>query len=312
MVQDVASVLTLNGGSSSIKFALYQMGEPPKRGLHGKVDRIGSSGTTFVFSDPAGKQMGDQSLDQSDRRSAAMFLLDWLEKRVGLASIAAVGHRVVNGGANYFEPQLVTDAMLDELRRISAYAPEHLPAEIDMIELMSERAPRARQVACFDTAFHRDMPRVAKILPIPRRLQAKGVERYGFHGLSYTFLLEELARAAGSEAALGRVVLAHLGNGASLAAVHGGKSIDTSMGFTPTAGIPMSTRSGDLDPGLVWYLAQTEQMAAQQFQAPRRVEWVGWEWWVVILRPEPLGRALGVVTVGGQGRALQRARRVYP
>ena len=258
-------MLTLNGGSSSIKFALYQMGEPPKRGLHGKVDRIGSSGTTFVFSDPAGKQLGDQSLGQFDRRSAAMFLLDWLEKRVGLASIAAIGHRVVNGGPNYLEAQLVTDAMLDELRRISAYAPEHLPAEIDMIELMSERAPRARQVACFDTAFHRDMPRVAKILPIPRRLQAKGVERYGFHGLSYTFLMEELARAAGSEAALGRVILAHLGNGASLAAVHGGKSIDTSMGFTPTAGVPMSTRSGDLDPGLVWYLAQTEQMTAQQF-----------------------------------------------
>ena len=265
MTLEGPSVLTLNGGSSSIKFALYQMGEPPSQGLHGKVDRIGSSGTKFDFSDPAGKQIGDQSLDQSDRRSAAMFLLDWLEKRVGLASIAAVGHRVVNGGANYFEPQLVTDAMLDELRRISAYAPEHLPAEIDMIELMSERAPRARQVACFDTAFHRDMPRVAKMLPIPRRLQAKGVERYGFHGLSYTFLMEELARAAVSEAALGRVVLAHLGNGASLAAVHGGKSIDTSMGFTPTAGIPMSTRSGDLDPGLVWYLAQTEQMTAQQF-----------------------------------------------
>ena len=120
MAQDVPSVLTLNGGSSSIKFALYQMGEPPKRGLHGKVDRIGSSGTTFVFSDPAGKRLGDQSLGQFDRRSAAMFLLDWLEKRIGLASIAAIGHRVVNGGPNYLEAQLVTDDMLDELRRISA------------------------------------------------------------------------------------------------------------------------------------------------------------------------------------------------
>ena len=186
------SVLTLNGGSSSIKFALYQMGEPPKRALHGKVDRIGSSGTTFVFSDPAGKQMSDQNLDQSDRRSAAIFLFDWLESRVGLASIAAIGHRVVNGGPNYLEAQLVTDEMLDELRRISAYAPEHLPAEIDMIELISERVPDMPQVACFDTAFHRTMPRVAKILPIPRRLQAKGVERFGFHGLSYTFLMEEL------------------------------------------------------------------------------------------------------------------------
>ena len=134
-----------------------------------------------------------------------------------------------------------------------------------MIDLISERVPDTPQVACFDTAFHRTMPRVAKILPIPRRLQAKGVERFGFHGLSYTFLMEELGRIAGTDAALGRVILAHLGNGASLAAVRGGKSIDTSMGLTPTAGVPMSTRSGDLDPGLVWYLAQTEQMTAQQF-----------------------------------------------
>ena len=180
-----------------------------------------------------------------DHRAAASFLIGWLEEQVGLASIGAVGHRVVNGGVNYAEPQRVTREMLDELRRISAYAPEHLPAEIDLIDLFGERLANLPQVACFDTAFHRDMPRVAKILPIPRRLQAKGVERYGFHGLSYAFLMEELARAAGPDAAQGRVILAHLGNGASLAAVSGGTGIDTSMGFTPTAGLPMSTRSGD-------------------------------------------------------------------
>ena len=134
-----------------------------------------------------------------------------------------------------------------------------------MIEALRRRHPALPQVACFDTAFHRSMPRVAKILPIPRRLQADGVERYGFHGLSYAFLMEELERVAGAGAALGKVVLAHLGNGASLAAVRDGKGIDTSMGFTPAAGVPMSTRSGDLDPGLVWYLAKTEQMTAQQF-----------------------------------------------
>ena len=120
-------------------------------------------------------------------------------------------------------------------------------------------------MACFDAAFRRDMPRVARILPIPRRFEAKGIERYGFHGLSYEFLMQELARTAGTEAARGRVILAHLGNGASLAAVRGGKSIDTSMGFTPAAGLPMSTRSGDLDPGLVLYLAQSEHMTAEQF-----------------------------------------------
>ena len=266
VTQEKPSVLALNGGSSSIKFALYQTGGPPKRGLHGKVDRIGVRGTNLSFNDPARNQQDSRDIGDLDHRAAVHFLLDWLDKQIGLASIKAVGHRVVNGGANYKEPHRVSKEMLDELRRISAYAPEHLPSEIDLIDLTSERVPDVPQVACFDTAFHRDMPRVARILPIPRRFQAKGVERYGFHGLSYTYLMEELARVAGTEAAHGRVVLAHLGNGASLAAVRQGKSIDTSMGFTPTAGVPMSTRSGDLDPGLVSYLARTERMTSEQFQ----------------------------------------------
>ena len=135
-----------------------------------------------------------------------------------------------------------------------------------MTEAFHRRFPDLPQVACFDTAFHHDLPRVARLLPIPRRYEAQGVRRYGFHGLSYAFLMGELARLAGAEAAQGRVILAHLGNGASLAAVHDGKAMDTSMGFTPTAGVPMSTRSGDLDPGLVWYLARTEQMTATAIQ----------------------------------------------
>ena len=265
MTQGAHSVLALNGGSSSIKFALYQMGDPPQRGLYGKIDRIGSRGTTFAFNDPAGNQQDSRSIGDLDHRSAANFLFDWLDERIGLSSIKGVGHRVVTGGANYYDPLRVTKEMLDELRRISAYAPEHLPSEVDLIDLIGVRAPGSPQVACFDTAFHRNMPRVAKILPIPRRFAAMGVERYGFHGLSYEFLMEELSRVAGSKAAHGRVILCHLGNGASLAAVRNGKSIDTSMGFTPAAGVPMSTRSGDLDPGLVWFLAQTEQMTADQF-----------------------------------------------
>ncbi len=259
-----ACILTVNGGSSSIKFALYQMGAQPQKGLHGKIDRIGLLGTHFAFADPARKRRDDRSIGELDHRSAANFLLDWLDDQIGLASITAVGHRVVNGGANYREPHRVTRDLLDEMRRISPYAPEHLPSEIDLIDMVSERMPGLPQVACFDTAFHRDMPRVARILPIPRRFTTKGVERYGFHGLSYEFLMEELARVSGVEAAKGRVILCHLGNGASLAAVRG-KCIDTSMGFTPAAGVPMSTRSGDLDPGLGWYLAQTEDISAQQF-----------------------------------------------
>jgi acetate kinase len=163
------------------------------------------------------------------------------------------------------EPELVTQELLDELHRIRPYDPDHLPHEIELIEAFRQRHPKLLQVACFDTAFHRTMPRVAKLLPLPRRFDAKGVQRYGFHGLSYAYLLEELARVAGAQAAQARVILAHLGNGASLVAVHGGKSIDTSMGFTPTAGLPMSTRSGDLDPGLAPYLERTEQMTTPQF-----------------------------------------------
>ena len=155
--------------------------------------------------------------------------------------------------------------MVDELRQLSPFDPEHLPEEILLTEAFHRRFPDLPQVACFDTAFHHDLPRVAQILPIPRRYEAQGVRRYGFHGLSYAFLMEELARLAGTEAAQGRVILAHLGNGASLAAVHRGKSMDTSMSFTSAAGVPMSTRTGDLDPGLAWYLARTEHLDAQGF-----------------------------------------------
>ncbi|MDO8705174.1 MAG: acetate/propionate family kinase [Sulfuricaulis sp.] len=265
MKHEKPTVLAMNGGSSSIKFTLYRMGDSPQRRLHGKVDRIGSRGTTLTFDDLEHNQHDSRIIGDFDHRSAAYFLIDWFDKQIGLASIEAVGHRLVHGGARYNEPQRVTPELLDALRRISVYVPEHLPSEIAVIDLLRERIPDLPQIVCFDTAFHRAMPRVAKILPIPRRFQTQGVERYGFHGISYSFLMEELAHVAGVQAAQGRVILAHLGNGASLAAVRGGKSIDTSMGFTPAAGVPMSTRSGDLDPGLVWYLARTEKMGAKQF-----------------------------------------------
>ena len=160
---------------------------------------------------------------------------------------------------------MVTQELLDELHRLRPYDPDHLPREIELIETFRQRHPKLPQVACFDTAFHQTMPRVAKLLPIPRRFDAKGIQRYGFHGLSYAYLMEELARLGDPAATKGRVILAHLGNGASLAAVRNGQSTDTSMGFTPTAGLVMSTRSGDLDPGLAPYLARTEQMTTKQF-----------------------------------------------
>jgi len=256
-------VLTINGGSSSIKFALYQVGKPLKRGLYGKVDRIGLSGTNLSFNDSTGKKH-DRSLTAADHKSAANCLIDWLEGQKGFESVQAVGHRVVHG-MKHTEPELVTQELLDELHRIRPYDPDHLPREIELIEAFRQRHPKLQQVACFDTAFHQTMPRVAKLLPIPRRFDAKGVQRYGFHGLSYAYLMEELARLGDPAASKGRIILAHLGNGASLAAVRDGKSIDTSMGFTPTAGLVMSTRSGDLDPGLAPYLARTEKITTKQF-----------------------------------------------
>ena len=257
-------ILTINGGSSSIRFALYQTGDPLKRGLYGKVDRIGLPGTILTFHDPVQSLPESRSIEASDHRSAAALLIDWLEEKTGFASVTAVGHRVVHG-MNYTEPQRVTQELVDALRRISPYDPDHLPAEIELIEAFRQRHPKLLQVACFDTAFHRTMPRVARLLPIPRRFDAMGIQRYGFHGLSYAYLVEELDRVAGPAAAQGRVILAHLGNGASLAAVRAGKSVDTSMGFTPAAGLPMGTRTGDLDPGVAWYMMRAEKLTPKQF-----------------------------------------------
>ncbi len=257
-------ILTINGGSSSIKFALYQVGEPLKRGLYGTVDRIGLSGTNLTFHDPATNHQDSRRLDASDHKSAAAFLMDWLEEQPGFESVRAVGHRVVHG-MQHTSPELVTQKLLDELHRISPCDPDHLPSEIELIETFRQRHPKLPQVACFDTAFHRTMPRVAKLLPIPRCYDAKGVQRYGFHGLSYAYLMEELASLGDPAATTGRVILAHLGNGASMAAVRDGQSIDTSMSFTPASGLVMSTRSGDLDPSLAPYLARTAQMTMEQF-----------------------------------------------
>jgi len=162
-------------------------------------------------------------------------------------------------------PELITPKLLKELKKISAYDPDHLPEEIRLIEVFGMRYASIKQVACFDTSFHTSMPKVAKLLSIPRRFYEKGIQRYGFHGLSYSFLMDELHRLAGRDIANGKVILAHLGSGASLAAVKDGRSIDTSMGFTPASGLPMSTRTGDLDPGVAWYLMQFEKLSPKEF-----------------------------------------------
>jgi acetate kinase len=259
-------ILAINGGSSSIRFALYAINDGAiERKLHGKLDRIGSSRSCLMFTDSAGNRQVGDDIGVLDHRSAAHFLLDWLPTQHALESVRAVGHRVVHG-MQRTAPAMVTWELMEHLNRIRPCDPQHLPGAIELIETFRQRYPDLPQVVCFDTAFHSGMPRVARLLAIPRRFDAIGIQRYGFHGLSCAYQIEELARQGDPAAGHGRVILAHLGSGASITAVRDGKSVDTSMGFTPAAGLPMSTRSGDLDPGLVGYLARTEQMTAEQFQ----------------------------------------------
>lgn len=259
------TVLVLNTGSSSLKFALYDSGPPLFRTLSGSIDRIGSSHATFTLKRAETGPQQRTEIPATDQASALDYLLGHLTKESKEAAFTAVGYRVVHGGPHFIEPRIVDRAMLAELRSIRSFDPDHLPAELHLMTAMAAKFPDVCQVACFDTAFHRTMPRVATILPIPRRYEALGVRRYGFHGLSYTYLMAELERLAGKTAAQGRVILAHLGSGASLAAVQGGRSVDTTMAFTPAAGLVMGTRSGDADPGLVSFLARSEKTTASQF-----------------------------------------------
>jgi len=257
-------ILTINAGSSSLKFALFLADKEPSRELAGKFERIGLPGGKLTFTDIATRKREERGFDAANHIACVPLLEEALRRKAEVEDIRAVGHRVVHGGPRYTKPQQVDAALLEELRRIRSFDPDHLPAELALVKHFTQCYPRVPQIACFDTAFHRHLPRVAKLLPIPRRYEAQGVQRYGFHGLSYGFLMLELKRLA-AKAARGRVILAHLGNGASMAAVRQGKSIDTTMSFTPTAGLVMSTRSGDLDPGLPAYLARSEGMTAPQF-----------------------------------------------
>lgn len=258
------SVLAINGGSSSLKFALFDESDPPRRRLSGKIERIGQPESPSTLRWPDGR-VEKGSAEIADLAAAARWLIDRLGREADLGGIAAIGHRVVHGGPRYDRPQRIDEAMIAELRRIVPYDPDHLPGQIALINAFGQLDPDRVQVACFDTDFHRDLPQVARLLPIPRRFEAQGIRRYGFHGLSYTYLMEALARVAGPGPARGRVILAHLGSGASMAAVAGGTCLDTTMGLTPAAGLVMGTRSGDVDPGLCAILSHAEGMTADAF-----------------------------------------------
>jgi acetate kinase len=259
------SILAINGGSSSIKFALFGADSSLHMKWKGQLERIGTPNSIFSIQGNALRERFTKPVVAKNPMDALTVLLDWLVENENQYHLIAVGHRIVHGGPNLREPQRLTIGLIDELRRLTPLDPMHLPEEISIIETMQQRFPNLLQVVCFDTAFHHNLPLVARLLPIPRRYEAQGVRRYGFHGLSYEFLMSELTRTEKPAVANGRIILAHLGNGVSLAAVRDGKPIDTSMGFTPTGGVPMGTRSGDIDPGLSGYLARTEGLDSTQF-----------------------------------------------
>jgi acetate kinase len=236
-------ILAINRGSSSIKFAVYP-DSLEATALSGKLERIGLPDGSFHASDGTHAPLVDQRVALPSHEAALKTLLDWLGTRK--LELRVVGHRVVHGGMRYDRPQLVTPDLIAALKALIPLAPEHLPQEIEAIEAVGRLHPDLPQVVCFDTAFHRKAPRVSQLYGLPRDLADEGILRYGFHGLSYEYIAGLAPR--------GRVIAAHLGNGASLAAIRDGASVDTSMGFTPTGGIPMSTRSGDLDPAVVLYL----------------------------------------------------------
>lgn len=259
-VFNAVRILAVNGGSSTIKFAAFQADGTPTRILSGRVEGIAAPAATLIATDVREGVTHRVSVDAAHHREAAHRLIDWILTWNGQEQFQAIGHRVVHGGTRLDRHQFVTPDLLEELRRSQPLDLAHLPREIALIEVFHERFPTAAQVACFDTVFSHALPRLAQILPVPRRYFENGVRRLGFHGLSYSYLLEAL-RDAARTAADGRVILAHLGSGASITALHNGAPVDTSMAFTPTSGLMMATRSGDLDPGLLVYIMRTEQLS---------------------------------------------------
>lgn len=257
-------ILTINSGSSSIKFSIYDCEKASESSIaSGSIINIGLNGSEFAAK--SGQVVFHKNYASlPDHNSAIKVLIDWLNDCTFGKTLNGIGHRVVHGGERFISPNLVTDKLVDELRILSPLAPNHLPHEILAIEAFRRFIPEIRQVACFDTAFHRNMPQEAQTYPLPEHLRKDGIVRYGFHGLSYEYIVSRLVSEVSSEKELNRVIIAHLGHGASMAAVKDGRCIDTSMGFTPSGGLVMSTRTGDLDPGIIIYLLTQKGMTPDE------------------------------------------------
>ncbi len=262
----IQHILTLNAGSSSIKFALFEDGADLEECTRGQVEGLGA--TPRLRAETTGKPPVDEALgvtEATDHASALACVLKFLERSFGKVSVAAVGHRVVHGGIDYSESIVLDEAKLTVLARLNPLAPLHRPHNLSGVRAAHAAFPDALQVACFDTAFHRAHPWVNDTYALPRELYEQGIRRYGFHGLSYEYVTARLQQVAPMHA-VGRLVVTHLGNGASMCALLGGQSVGSSMGFTALDGLPMGTRCGKLDPGVVLYLIEEEGMTTRQIE----------------------------------------------
>jgi acetate kinase len=258
--------LVLNAGSSSLKFCVFQrpVGQAWRVEARGQIEGIGTS-PRLSGKDPNGESLANQEVAGRDGHEAINALAVWLGSKYGGSRVVGVGHRVVHGGARFAGPTILNPKVLTELRELIPLAPLHQPHNLAAIEAVSERLPNVPQVACFDTSFHRGQPAVAELIPLPRDLRQAGLQRYGFHGLSYEYIASVLPQVAPT-IANGRVIVAHLGSGASLCALRAGKSIDCTLGFTPLDGLCMGTRPGTLDPGLVLHLFQGLKLSVKEVE----------------------------------------------
>ena len=259
------SILAVNAGSSSIKFGLFSSTNPVEQIFEGGITGIGTDAAAFRVCETTDDGDFCREFGIPDRVAAVNVLADWLAERIPPGSLAAIAHRIVDGAPSARRAAVIDRPLLTTLYEEAPDAPEHLPLELHLIETLRRTFAGTAHIACFDSWFHQSMPRIAHLLPLPRKYEAMGLKRYGFHGLSCAFLMAELERVAGAQAAAGRIVIAHLGGGASVTAVHTGRSCDTTMGLTPGGGIMMGSRSGDLDPGVGRFLARHAQLTPSRF-----------------------------------------------
>lgn len=253
-------ILSINCGTSSLKFALFRFNPALEMEWSGHIDKIDSSKSSLIIRDQKGGIIKDDEIKNADIVKAVKLLIKWLKVNTKKYNLRAIGHRIIQGGMQYQEHQLVSKELVKSLKLLVSLAPNHLPDELKTLELFTKAFPELPQVACFDTVFHKNMPFYSRHFSLPRNFRKDGLVRYGFHGLSYEYTFQKLKELSPQEAK-GKVIIAHLGNGASMTAVRNGKSIDTTMGLTPTGGLIMGTRSGDLDPGIALYLMKKKKIS---------------------------------------------------